>query len=87
MNEEFKSYVTSTAFRLDLTHRMTALLCRALKGEEIRSDMYGFAGLERRGLVVAIRGGDKSWLSSHPGALTEAGKLVAKLCDMVRIEE
>lgn len=93
MTEEskFKEYVTSSAFRLDLSPNMIQwLLFENKYGGKPRkksSDsfmfenphfVHAFNGLQRRGLM-SFSSAEK-YTDIKPQRLTQEGKLVAKLC-------
>lgn len=85
MNSLFASYVTGSAFRIDLSKRMVAALMSAAQGKSLNTGHYGVHGLVQRGLVEQIEDHDKAFYKEV--RLTEAGKKVVELCEMAGLGE
>lgn len=81
MNSAFASYVTGSAFRIDLSKRMVLALLSAAQGKSIDTSHYGVPGLVQRGLVEPVDGDEKSAYFKEV-RLTDAGQKVAELCQM-----
>jgi hypothetical protein len=85
----FQEYVTSSAFRLDLSPNMVQWLLYEYKygGKKGKNDLFSFdhphfchafSALQRRGLMLKVW--DIPENGFRPKRLTEEGILVAKLC-------
>lgn len=79
-NSVFASYVTGSAFRIDLSRRMVTALISASEGKTLDTGHYGVCGLVQRGLMETTE--DKKSAYYKSVALTEAGKKVVELCLM-----
>lgn len=84
MNTLFASYVTGSAFRIDLSSRMVKALLSAAQGNSLNTGNYGVPGLIHRGLMELVAC-QKPRIYMDV-CLTEAGKKVADLCVMAGLE-
>ena len=84
MNDVFASYVTGSAFRIDLSKRMVAALLSAANGKGLDTGHYGVPGLVQRGLMEPVDGAQKTLYRAM--RLTDAGHKVAELCRMAGLE-
>lgn len=79
-NSVFASYVTGSAFRIDLSSRMVWALMSAANGTSLNTGNYGVPSLIQRGLMEIDDGQEgRMYKCVH---LTEAGTKVAELCAM-----
>ncbi|NTF35532.1 hypothetical protein [Agrobacterium rubi] len=79
-NTLFASYVTGSAFRIDLSSRMVSALTSAAAGNRLDTSNYGVDSLLRRGLVEVADGQERHIYKAV--RLTDAGMKVAELCAM-----
>lgn len=83
MSDQFKDYVTSAAFRLDLSKPMIeTLLC--LKYGKVRSrlNMASYHALRNRGLIKSVYKQTPDGPVHNDHKLTLAGDLVAQLAEL-----
>ncbi|MBB4103550.1 hypothetical protein [Allorhizobium borbori] len=80
MSSVFASYVTGSAFRIDLSRRMVSSLMAAANGGKLNTGNYGTESLIKRGLMEITEGQEKRIYKNV--RLTEAGFKVAELCTM-----
>lgn len=77
-NSVFASYVTGSAFRIDLSSRMVWALMSAANGTSLNTGNFGVPSLIQRGLMdIDDRQEGRIYKCVH---LTEAGIKVAELC-------
>lgn len=86
MNSAFASYVTGSAFRIDLSKRMVLALLSAAQGKAIDTSHYGVPGLLQRGLAEPVEEAGKSVYFKEV-RLTDAGQKVAELCRMAGLDQ
>ncbi|WP_216331398.1 hypothetical protein [Rhizobium sp. X9] len=84
MNTLFASYVTGSAFRIDLSSRMVNTLVSASQGKAVDTGHYGAPGLVNRGLMEVIDPESKGAFQKLK--LTEAGQKVSELCLMAGLK-
>jgi hypothetical protein len=80
MNRLFASYVTGSAFRIDLSTRMVGALLLAAEGKQTDTGHLGVDGLIKRGLAETVEGQER--IFNKAVRLTDAGTKVAELCQM-----
>lgn len=85
MNSAFASYVTGSAFRIDLSRRMVVALLSSAAGKSINTGHYGVPGLVQRGLMELVEDDSASFYKE--ARLTDAGQKVAELCRMAGLDQ
>ena len=82
MNEKFKNYATSSAFRIDLSKSMIdALLCQKYGKIPNRLLISSYRALTSRGLLKAAYRQTSNGLERHGHKITEAGELMVQLIE------
>jgi hypothetical protein len=84
MNRLFASYVTGSAFRLDLSRRMVTALLSAAEGKSLNTGHYGVSGLIERGIMEITKDQDTAFYKDV--RLTDVGMKVVELCKMAGLE-